>query len=51
MIVIGTPAERETAVIFNVGLTNQLIRHARCAVHIVPLTSEREHSSAGQVLP
>ncbi len=42
MILIGTPAERETAVIFNAGLIDQLIRHASCPVHIVPLGSERE---------
>jgi len=44
MILIGTPAERELAVIFNAGLIDQLIRHALCALHIVPLSSEREQS-------
>jgi hypothetical protein len=46
MVLIGTPAERETAVIFNARLIDQLIRHASCPVHIVPLGPDREPSRA-----
>jgi len=43
MVLIGTPAERETAVIFNARLIDQLIRHASCPVHIVPLGPTASH--------
>jgi MFS family permease len=37
MIVTGAPADGELAGLFDADLTRQLLRHARCEVHVVPL--------------
>jgi MFS family permease len=46
MIVIGTPADSGLAGLFDASLTNQLIRHARCDVHLVPLLADRQLAAA-----
>jgi MFS transporter, ACDE family, multidrug resistance protein len=38
MIIIGSPADGAAAGLFDASLTSQLIRHARCEVHIVPVS-------------
>ena len=40
MIIIGTPGDSEITEIFDASLTSELVRHARCAVHIVAPTDE-----------
>ena len=51
MIVIGTPADSGLAGLFDASLTNQLIRHARCDVHLVPLLADRQLAAADQSIP
>jgi nucleotide-binding universal stress UspA family protein len=46
MIVIGTPADSGSAGLFDASLTAQLIRHARCEVHLVPIMAHRELAAA-----
>lgn len=46
MIVIGTPAGSGSAGLFDASLTAQLIRHARCEVHLVPIMAHRELAAA-----
>jgi MFS family permease len=41
MIIIGSPADGPSAGLFDASLTSQLIRHARCEVHIVPVPAVR----------
>jgi MFS transporter, ACDE family, multidrug resistance protein len=41
MIIIGSPADGPSAGLFDASLTSQLIRHARCEVHVVPITAAR----------
>jgi MFS transporter, ACDE family, multidrug resistance protein len=41
MIVIGSPADGGSAGLFDASLTNELIRAARCAVHLVPVHADR----------
>jgi nucleotide-binding universal stress UspA family protein len=48
MIVIGTPADSGSAGLFDASLTAQLIRHARCDVHLVPILADREFAAADQ---
>jgi ACDE family multidrug resistance protein len=48
MIVIGTPADSGSAGLFDASLTAQLIRHARCEVHLVPITADLELAAADQ---
>jgi MFS transporter, ACDE family, multidrug resistance protein len=40
--VIGAPADGGTAGLFDASLTTQLIRHARCDVHLVPVLADRQ---------
>jgi ACDE family multidrug resistance protein len=46
MIVIGTPADSDSAGLFDASLTAQLIRHARCEVHLVPIMADRHLAAA-----
>jgi MFS transporter, ACDE family, multidrug resistance protein len=46
MIVIGTPADGGSAELFDASLTAQLIRHARCEVHLVPIMPDRHLAAA-----
>jgi MFS transporter, ACDE family, multidrug resistance protein len=46
MIVIGAPADGGLAGLFDASLTAQLIRHARCPVHLVPLPADRRLAAA-----
>jgi MFS family permease len=46
MIVIGTPADAGTAGLFDASLTTELIRHARCEVHLVPVRAAHEFAGA-----
>jgi MFS transporter, ACDE family, multidrug resistance protein len=48
MIVIGSPADGGSAGLFDASLTNELIRHARCEVHLVPVRAERMLACAEQ---
>jgi nucleotide-binding universal stress UspA family protein len=41
MIIIGSPTDGAAAGLFDASLTSQLIRHARCEVHIVPVPAAR----------
>jgi ACDE family multidrug resistance protein len=41
MIIIGSPTDGPSAGLFDASLTSQLIRHARCEVHIVPVPAVR----------
>jgi ACDE family multidrug resistance protein len=41
VIIIGSPADGPSAGLFDASLTSQLIRHARCEVHIVPVPAAR----------
>jgi MFS family permease len=50
MIVVGPPTDGEIAAAFSAGVTDQLIRYAPCPVHIVPLGSDHEPTSAGQIV-
>jgi MFS family permease/nucleotide-binding universal stress UspA family protein len=50
MIVVGPPTDGEIATAFSAGVTDQLIRYAPCPVHIVPLGSDHEPTSAGQIV-
>jgi MFS family permease/nucleotide-binding universal stress UspA family protein len=50
VIIIGPPEDGEMAPAFAAGLTDQLIRHARCPVHIVPLGADSQPTVAGQKL-
>lgn len=51
MIVIGAPAHGDSAGLFDASLTSQLIRHARCDVHLVPLLADRQLAAADQSIP
>ncbi len=51
MIVIGAPAHGDSAGLFDASLTSQLIRHARCDVHLVPLLADRRLAAADQSMP
>jgi MFS transporter, ACDE family, multidrug resistance protein len=42
MIVIGSPADASPAGLFDASLTTELIRHARCEVHLVPVAPDRQ---------
>ncbi len=46
MIIIGAPSDGEPAGLFDASLTSQLIRHARCEVHIVPVPATRPLAGA-----
>jgi MFS transporter, ACDE family, multidrug resistance protein len=46
MIVIGSPADGGAAGLFDASLTSQLIRHARCEVHLVPVRADRRLACA-----
>ena len=46
MIIIGSPADGASAGLFDASLTSQLIRHARCEVHIVPVPAARPLAGA-----
>jgi nucleotide-binding universal stress UspA family protein len=46
MIVIGAPADVSPAALFDASLTTELIRHARCEVHLVPVLAGRELAAA-----
>jgi ACDE family multidrug resistance protein len=48
MVVIGTPSDAEIARAFDADLTDNLIREAHCAVHIVPIGSHQRALSATQ---
>jgi MFS family permease len=48
MILIGRPADSQVAGIFDAALTAQVVRHAHCAVHIVPPIDMDEPSMAAQ---
>jgi MFS family permease len=48
MILIGRPADSQIAGIFDAALTTQVVRHANCAVHIVPPINIDEPSMAAQ---
>jgi ACDE family multidrug resistance protein len=48
IVVIGTPSDAEIARAFDADLTDNLIREAHCAVHIVPTGSDRRRLSAAQ---
>ena len=41
VIIIGSPADGPSAGLFDASLTSQLIRHAHCEVHIVPVPAAR----------
>jgi ACDE family multidrug resistance protein len=41
MIIAGSPADGGLAGLFDASLTSQLIRHARCEVHLVPVPAGR----------
>jgi MFS transporter, ACDE family, multidrug resistance protein len=41
MIIIGSPSDGGSAGLFDASLTSQLIRHARCEVHLVPIPAAR----------
>jgi hypothetical protein len=41
--VIGTPGESEITEIFDASSTSELVRHARCAVHVVAPDDEYEY--------
>jgi MFS transporter, ACDE family, multidrug resistance protein len=41
MIIIGSPVDGVSAGLFDASLTSQLIRHARCEVHVVPVGATR----------
>jgi MFS transporter, ACDE family, multidrug resistance protein len=53
MIITGSPADGGSAGLFDASLTSQLIRHARCDVHLVPIRAGRAladaelHSTSG----
>jgi len=42
MVVIGAPGDTEIADIFDASLTEELLRHAQCAVHVVAPRGEHE---------
>ena len=46
MIIIGSPTDGAAAGLFDASLTSQLIRHARCEVHIVPVPAARSLKEA-----
>ncbi len=41
MIIIGSPSDGGSAGLFDASLTSQLIRNARCEVHLVPIPAAR----------
>jgi len=41
MVVIGSPSDGGPAALFDASLTGELIRHARCEVHLVPVSAAR----------
>jgi MFS transporter, ACDE family, multidrug resistance protein len=41
MIILGSPSDGGSAGLFDASLTSQLIRHARCEVHLVPIPAVR----------
>ncbi|MCU1492471.1 MAG: multidrug-efflux transporter [Acidimicrobiaceae bacterium] len=49
MIVIGPPTDQGLVGIFDADLTNELIHHARCDVHIVPAGAVHELSPVWRV--
>jgi len=46
MIIVGSPADGAPAGLFDASLTSQLIRHARCDVHVVPVPAARPLAGA-----
>jgi MFS transporter, ACDE family, multidrug resistance protein len=48
MIVIGSPSGGGSAGLFDASLTGELIRHARCEVHLVPVRADRALACAEQ---
>jgi nucleotide-binding universal stress UspA family protein len=46
MIVVGAPTEGEWGGLLNVDVTGQLLRHARCDVHVVPTGAEHGRERA-----
>jgi ACDE family multidrug resistance protein len=46
MIIIGSPEDSAAAGLFDASLTSQLIRHARCEVHLVPVSAGRPLADA-----
>ena len=51
MIIAGSPANDGSAVLFDASLTSQLIRHARCEVHLVPIPAGRTLIHTEQRVP
>jgi len=51
MIIAGSPADGASAGLFDASLTGQLIRHARCEVHLVPIPAGRTLTDTGQRAP
>jgi nucleotide-binding universal stress UspA family protein len=51
MIITGSPADGGSAALFDASLTSQLIRHARCEVHLVPIPAARGLADAELPVP
>jgi MFS transporter, ACDE family, multidrug resistance protein len=51
MIITGSPADGRSAALFDASLTSQLIRHARCEVHLVPVPAARGLADAELRVP
>lgn len=48
MIVIGAPTGGELAGLFDADLTSQLLRHARCDVHVIAPPADRAGHRASE---
>jgi MFS transporter, ACDE family, multidrug resistance protein len=46
MVIVGSPADGASAGLFDASLTSQLIRHAGCDVHVVPVPAGRPLAGA-----
>jgi MFS transporter, ACDE family, multidrug resistance protein len=51
MIITGSPADGDSAALFDASLTSQLIRHARCEVHLVPIPAGSTLTDTGRRVP
>jgi nucleotide-binding universal stress UspA family protein len=51
MIIAGSPADGGLAGLFDASLTSQLIRRARCEVHLVPIPAGRTLTDTEQRVP
>jgi MFS transporter, ACDE family, multidrug resistance protein len=51
MIITGSPADGGSAGLFDASLTSQLIQHARCEVHLVPVPAARGITDAELRVP